>query len=77
MEQENTISLEENNQIREEKIEVICNFCGQRIIIERNTKNCEICMSKYFLIENNFAILKVISQGGFGRIFKGKKLKKN
>ena len=64
----NLISLVKNNQ--EKSFQCICSFCGQDITFKKSTKNCELCGSKDFLVENQFAILKAVGKGGFGRIFK-------
>ena len=68
---------------KQEKLKAICSFCGHDIYFFKNyTKQCEMCASKHFLIENSFAIISVIGKGGFGKIYKalhlntGKKRKK-
>ena len=48
----------------------MCAFCGNEIFFNSQTPSCEMCGSKNFLIENEFALLNVVAQGGFGRIFK-------
>ena len=67
----------------------ICAYCFFPILIvfsqkksgkgevEEQIENdlCEKCLSKHFLLENQFALVKVIAQGGFGRIFQAVHLK--
>ena len=52
------------------KMKAICFYCSHETMVSEMAKECEICYSKNFLIENQFAIIKVIAQGGFGRVFK-------
>ena len=48
----------------------MCAFCGSDIVYNNETDKCEFCLSKNFLIENQFAHTSIIAQGGQGRIFK-------
>ena len=68
LEHEDAISL--NSNCNERKLKALCYYCGYEILFNKKSKNCEFCYSDNFLIENQFAILKVVAQGGFGRIFK-------
>ena len=61
-----------------DKIKIKCFECGENIVIGLNkTKECSNCTSKNYLIENKYGLLKLIKQGGQGRIFKSIHLKTN
>ena len=51
-------------------LKILCAQCFHPIFIEYNTKECQLCFSKHFLIADEFSILKLVSHGKFGRILK-------
>jgi hypothetical protein len=55
------------NELKGDKVSALCSFCGHDIFFNEHTIQCEMCGSKNFLIEGQFALLKVVAQGGFGR----------
>jgi hypothetical protein len=69
-EQQNNIEIENNNIISSssslnkiKKEIIVCAFCGCNIPLGENRRECEICLSKHFLVENQFAIIRVVAQG--------------
>eukprot|EP01091_Cochliopodium_minus_P008761 TRINITY_DN2038_c0_g2_i1.p1 TRINITY_DN2038_c0_g2~~TRINITY_DN2038_c0_g2_i1.p1 ORF type:complete len:804 (-),score=252.31 TRINITY_DN2038_c0_g2_i1:749-3160(-) len=60
--------FEENN-IKET---VLCAYCGLEIIVGESTERCENCLTKQFLIENQFYFVESVTAGGFGRLIKAK-----
>ena len=61
-------SIKHSKEIIESKKEnkkeiVICAFCGSSISLIDNKRECENCMSKHFLVENQFAIIQVMDEG--------------
>jgi hypothetical protein len=55
-----------------EEIKANCAYCGTFIEINSELQECRNCTSKHFLIGNQFALIKVVAQGGFGRVYKAK-----
>lgn len=54
-------NLDKKENIKEEII--VCAFCGSNIPLIDDKVECEDCMSKKFLVENQFAIIQVIDEG--------------
>eukprot|EP01091_Cochliopodium_minus_P011605 TRINITY_DN3333_c0_g1_i1.p1 TRINITY_DN3333_c0_g1~~TRINITY_DN3333_c0_g1_i1.p1 ORF type:complete len:825 (-),score=271.19 TRINITY_DN3333_c0_g1_i1:1543-4017(-) len=50
-----------------------CKHCGYTVVIDEKNSKCGSCMNKY-LISGQFAVVKDIGEGGFGRIYKAKHL---
>jgi hypothetical protein len=76
--------LHSSSSFLSQKVVAVCAYCFFPILIIISKENgkvendlCENCLSKHFLLENQFAFIEVIAQGGFGRIFKALHLKTN
>ena len=62
--QEKTYPLNHNPHDHQNKQEIICAFCGNSFFYYfKKTDSCSNCTSENFLIENQFAILKIVDQG--------------
>ena len=69
------LSVENEKDLEQKR--VICSFCGIEFSFSFITSHCSNCMSKYFLIEKQYCLLKVVAEGGFGRVYKALDLKSN
>ena len=46
-------------------LKIICYYCNHSIVVNKNTTECEMCLSKNFLIEKEFAVISIIAQGEY------------
>jgi hypothetical protein len=78
VEQDQTLPLTNNNGFKtfkeKEFFEFLCPNCNSTVkYIKFKTKFCDICGPNEIVIENEFGLLKMIAQGGFGKVKKKKK----
>ena len=80
VEQDQTLPLSNNHfksNKEKENFDLLCPYCNSTVkYVKNKTKFCEICGPNEIVIENEFGLLKLIAQGGFGKVKKKIYLKK-
>ena len=70
-----TTLYEKENKVENTKI--ICSFCYSKFVLTNETKNCGVCHSKDFLLNNSYALLKLQNSNSIYKMYKAKNVKNN